>query len=434
MPVPIVCADARLRQYLAAYGACFSQPQRHHLLTLVLGLLLCVARCHLTGLRRQVAGGRSVAAVSRFLSTAPWEASAVAGSLWVRFAGQVTPLVAAAHQQQRMARPRRRGRPAATVVTGYLIGDDSTQAKPQGRTMGGLGQHYASTAGKPITGHSLVQGLYVIQGRQCPLLPRMYRQQAVCRHEGVPFQSKIALMQQLIATFTPVPGAVTHVLLDSWYTCKAIWKTARQRGFVITSGLKRNRSLRVLDTDAPRGWRWQRLDDYAQTLTDADYVVVTRQTSQGERASYVHVTQTMVRKLYRCQVVILRESLTAPLSQARFWASTDLTADAATLVAHIATRWQIEVFFADTKEVLGLDHYQLMDATAIVRFWTLVCVAYSFLEEERARLQPTTADYLSIGATCSLVQQTHQAHCLTWLRDHFLAGATVTEVATLLAA
>jgi hypothetical protein len=39
----------------------------------------------------------------------------------------------------------------------------------------------------------------------------------------------------------------------------------------------------------------------------------------------------------------------------RFWASSDLTADQKTLVGYIAIRWQIEVLFADTKEILGLD-------------------------------------------------------------------------------
>jgi hypothetical protein len=42
-----------------------------------------------------------------------------------------------------------------------------------------------------------------------------------------------------------------------------------------------------------------------------------------------------------------------------------MEADADTLVAQIAQRWDIEVLFADVKELSGLDHYQLMSAQAI---------------------------------------------------------------------
>ena len=63
----------------------------------------------------------------------------------------------------------------------------------------------------------------------------------------------------------------------------------------------------------------------------------------------------------------MRRSLDAPVAQARYWASSDLEASPQRLLSHIATRWDIEVLFGDSKEELGLDHYQLMSALAIVR-------------------------------------------------------------------
>ena len=54
-------------------------------------------------------------------------------------------------------------------MTGYLIGDDSTMHKVRGKKMAGLGKHYSTTAGTQVVGHSLVQALYVVQGRHCPL-------------------------------------------------------------------------------------------------------------------------------------------------------------------------------------------------------------------------------------------------------------------------
>jgi hypothetical protein len=104
----------------------------------------------------------------------------------------------------------------------------------------------------------LVQGLYVLLDRSCPLAPQMYRQAKVCAAEAVPFHSKIALMETLIREVEPVAGTKTHILLDSWYCAKCLWRAARERDFLITTGLKSNRWLRIPDETTPAGWRWQK--------------------------------------------------------------------------------------------------------------------------------------------------------------------------------
>jgi len=331
-------------------------------------------------------------------------------------------------------RSKRRGRPKGTLVTGYLIGDDSTLSKRRGRKMDGLGVHHSTTEGKRIVGHSLVLGLYVLLGRRCPLTPQMYRQKEVCEREGVPFQSKIDLMEAQIRHFEPVADTTTHVLLDTWYTAKRIWTVARERGFLITSGLKNNRCLRIEDPADPKDWRWQKLAEYASGLSADDYALLPwpRQDEDHPHQVYVHVLSTRVRKLYRCQVVIVRTALDAPLSATRYWASSDLTADAETLLTHIATRWEIEVLFADTKELLGLDQYQVMTATSIQRFWTMVMAAYVFLDDERHRLCQQRQAHVTIGETRREVQHVHHQHLLHWLHQMFLAGSTLDDLAALL--
>ena len=426
MPMPIMCLDARLRQFAETFRGCFSRPQWKYFVIVLLALMLCEGSCTLTGLRRQVAVEATVCGLSRFLSRAPWSAEAVAGAWRERFDEQRAGWVRAEHARQRRTRPKRRGRYPATVVTGYLIGDDSTQHKPKGKKMRGLGVHYAGEAHKPVTGHSLVQGLYVLGQR--------YRQKAVCAREGVPFRSKIDLMETLIRTFTPAPGTLTHVLLDSGYTAKRIWRAARERGFRITSGLKSNRWLRIEDPAAPKGWRWQRVDADAAHLTPDQYQMVRWPRGEEDREVYVHVLSTRVRKLYRCQVIITRPTLDGPAKDIRYWASSDLDADLLTLVHHIAARWDIEVLFADAKGLLGMDHYQLMSDTAILRFWTLVLTAYLFLDEERARLRDLRQGHVTLGQARKEAQQLHRQHLLDWLHQQFSAGVMPAQLYSLLAA
>ena len=413
MPIPILCLDEQLRQFAERFRQELSKPQYQYLVIVRLRLMLCEGRRTLRGLLRQVADGASLAGLSRFLAQAPWQATAMVERWLKHFRETMQPLVEAELQRQRQAHPKRRGRPKPPVVTGYLLGDDSTIEKRKGKKMQGLGVHHSTTQDKRVRGHSLVESLYVLLGRRCPLAPQLYRQQAVCEAEGVPFASKIDLMEAVIRTFEPVAGTLTHVLLDSWYSAKRLWQAAQERGFLITSGLKSNRWLRIEDATASKGWRWQRLSDYTAQLTAKDDVQI--KWPKGEDQVYVHVVTTRVRKLYSCQVVIVRQSLDAPLSQARYWASSDLQASPQLLLAHIAARWDIEVLFGDGKEELGLDQYQLMSATAIVRFWTLAMLAYVFLEEERIRLQAQWQRHVTIGEARREIQRRHRRYVLDWL-------------------
>lgn len=91
----------------------------------------------------------------------------------------------------------------------------------------------------------------------------------------------------------------------------------------------------------------------------------------------------------------------------------------AILLEHIAQRWDIEVLFADVKELLGVDQYQVMGAKAIQRFWVLVMVAYGYLEKERCRLQQDRGHHMTIGDASRHVQRLHWCHLLDWLYDRF---------------
>lgn len=424
MRLPIICLDKRLRHYLEQFRDCFSHPQYKYFVIVLLGLMLRQGSRTLKGLLNQVQTKACLSGLSRFMGQAPWLAEDISRHWQKLFHQEMREKVKTKQMELRQKQGTRKGRPKKTVVTGYLIGDDSTIAKKRGQKMAGLGRHYSSTEGKSITGHSLVQGLYLLLGRRCPLPPKLYRQKAVCEAEGVTFASKIELMIDFIKTFEPVADSQTHVLLDSWYTAKKVWKAARSRGFLITSGLKCNRSLRIEDPDDEKNWWWQRIDEYADSLPDSEWQYVRWPNHTSERWVYVHVVQTRIKKLYRCQLIIVRGQLETgdKKDKIRFWASSDLKADIQTLLKHIATRWDIEVLFADTKEILGLDHYQLMSATAIVRFWTLVMAAYYFLDGIRYQLEQQTEQHTTIGDAWRHIQAIHWCHFIDWIHQEFKFG------------
>ena len=114
----------------------------------------------------------------------------------------------------------------------------------------------------------------------------------------------------------------------------------------------------------------------------------------------------------------------------RYWGSTVLELDAQSFIDLMAIRWNIETFFEYEKDLLGSDHYQLMSANAILRFWTLtVCLLY-FLEEQRADLDDTA---ITCGDARRRIQNEHKLQLLKWLERQFRTGASPDQIFYLLA-
>jgi len=427
MPKPIVCLSTAIYEFAELFRPCFSQRQWKYFVIVLLGLIECEGRRTLRGLLVVVGEKVSLCGLSRFFNRWQWSVAEVTQTWLGHFRDQMKPQVQAEHHRQRAGREKRRGRPQATVVTGYLIVDDSINLKLKGRKMKGLGRHYSNTEGQIVTGHCLFSGLYVLRGRRCPLQPRLYRQKAVCEREGVPFLSKIELAVQEIEQFEPVEGSHTHLLMDSWFHCKKVRRAAQKRGWDVSGGLKSNRVMRQINPDGSRAWL--KLAEYAASLKAADWQEAVWPAQAGDRPVYVHTVQTWVRKLGPTLLLITCHDPDHPAKSIRYWGSTLLETDTQTVIRTLAIRWSIEVLFEDNKDLLGADHYQLMSAEAVVRFWTLIaCLGY-FLDEQKA----LRSDCSTWGDVRRALQQEHQRNLLTWLQGQFNAGLAVEQIGTQLA-
>jgi hypothetical protein len=428
MPKPIVCLSEQLGQFLEAFRPCFSQRQWKYFVTILLGLVECEERKTMTGLLRVVGEHISLSGLSRFLSKWSWSTTEVVQTWLLRFRQRLEGLVQAEHERLKADRPQSVGRPKATVVTGYLIFDDSVHAKPKGRKMGGLGQHYSHLDHGVVTGHCLFTGLYVLLGQRCPLAAQLYRQKSVCQQEGVPFQSKVAMAINRIEGFEPVTGTHTHVLIDSWYHCKPVRRAAQQRGWEVSGGLKSNRVMRRIAADGSR--EWLPLCKYAAGLGRDAWQEVVWPADHGGQKLYAHLVQTWVRKLGPTLVLITCHNLDESLKSIRYWGSTRLDLDAQDLIDILAVRWEIEIFFEYDKDLLGSDHYQLMSTQAILRFWTLIACLMCFLEEQRTLSEPKLK---TCGEARRKIQDEHRRNLLTWLQEQFQSGTTIDQVSVQLA-
>ena len=420
MAHPIIIQEGSLRNYLSAFQDVLRPAQWTYFETVLMGLIHCQASRTLSGLLRTVAVLVSVWDLSRFLVSPRWSAARLAEVRYRVFCAEVQPLVAAAHEAQRLNRPRQKGRAKATVVTGYLILDDSTHVKRYAKQMSGLGWHYSGTDQRTMPGHSLFQGLYLVEDRQFPLDSQMYIQKSVCEQEQRPFQSKVDLAVSVVEHFEPLPETHTHVLIDSWYVNKRMWKAVKRRHWDLTGGLKANHKLRTLDAEGQP--IWMRLDDFAAELPADQFQPIQWPSQEGEVVVYVYLMRTRVKKLGVCQVLIVKPTTESNGDQARFYMTTRLEDPLEQVVQTVALRWGVETFFADFKELMGSDQYQLHSAEAILRFWALGLCLYQYLDSLRHRLERLNHRHVTLGETLAWLRQRHEDLRVNWICTLTISG------------
>jgi hypothetical protein len=79
--------------------------------------------------------------------------------------------------------------------------------------------------------------------------------------------------------------------------------------------------------------------------------------------------------------------------------------------------------------MLGADHYQVMMAKAVVRFWTLVACLTYFLDEQRAIPQVQQPGvHITLGDIRRRLQAEHQRNLLIWWQEQFRSGVPIDEL------
>jgi hypothetical protein len=195
-----------------------------------------------------------------------------------------------------------------------------------------------------------------------------------------------------------------------------------------SGGLKSNRAMRLIAEDGTR--EWITLAEYLTRLGPDDWQAVIWPSQEGGQKMQAHLLVTWIRKLGPALLLITRNDLDQPLQCARFWGSTQTDLDAQSLVDVLAIRWDVQTFFEYAKDLSGSDHYQVMSAQAIIRFWTLVACMLCFLEEQRASADEPL---LTCGDVRRSIQADHRVNLLQWIVAQVRAGADLQQISSQLA-
>ncbi|AGB40410.1 transposase family protein [Halobacteroides halobius DSM 5150] len=217
---------------------------------------------------------------------------------------------------------------------------------------------YSHLTGRTVLGHQLLTTM--IQSGEHNLVYDLQRYD----REG---KSKIDTVCD-IAESMPTPPTNAYALFDSWYNCPKIINAYAKKGYHCIGALKRNRII------YPKGIRIG-ISDYAKYIQKSDVHLVTVNGSEY----WVHRYEGNLNNIENAVVILSWPVDAFKNSKAlRAFLCTNVSLDEKTILEYYSKRWSIEVYFRQSKSILGLDKYQVRSIKAIDRIWVLQNLVYLF--------------------------------------------------------
>jgi len=252
-----------------------------------------------------------------------------------------------------------------------MVLDDSNKCK-RGKQMQAVGWVHDAASGRVVRGHLYVAAVLRFRGYVIAWGIRLYIKKEHCRALRQPFRKITQLAAELIEWFCPPDGVRVRVLFDSYYLCDRVVKACRRRRFRFVSTIKTNRNLykngRPLKTAA-----------YGLNLfrRGPRRHVSIRKSRGLTLFQYVDAHWMDVGNLGRLHVVFSRRP---SYGKALGIVTDDPNLSAQGIIRAYDVRFGvIEVFFKDTKQLVGLGQYQNGSVGAAVTHLHLLCFAYALL-------------------------------------------------------
>ncbi|MBW8350172.1 transposase [Bacillus sp. IITD106] len=100
--------------------------------------------------------------------------------------------------------------------------------------------------------------------------------------------------------------------------------------------------------------------------------------------------------------------------------------DLVTIPRYYEVRWHIETGYRYFKDLLGLDHYQLLSYKGIERYWFMQFFTYNFLEHQRKKWEKE--GIVTIGDTVRRIRKDHFGQLIVYAYKQGLTQNPLAEV------
>lgn len=370
---------------LERFRPCFSRPQFRNFSTYVLGLVACDGRRNVEAINRCFVEARDQSSLNRFLTASPWSPRRL--------------------NRQRLALVRE-GLHFPEGSTGFLLLDDTILEKT-GLHMEGAGYHYSNVKGRTVWGHSLVTTHYTNGDVGYPVDLALYLKRETCLRESLRFKTKIQLACDQVRAFTPPRDTGTVVVFDSWYFCHKLVEAVRARGWDWVTQAESNRIIYRRDSR-------MNVTELAQSLPARSFRTVR---VRGE-AFTIHGLKVWMPRLGAVRLVVSREK-----DGFNFYVTNRLDWSDRRVLQAYRVRQNIDVFYRDAKQNLGLGEYQVRKGRGAITHWHLVFTAYTLLTLLRRSLSRGSSrlrrSVATLGGVCRWVKRQCLRRLVDWLYEKF---------------
>lgn len=191
--------------------------------------------------------------------------------------------------------------------------------------------------------------------------------------------SKIDLVCGIADELKTAPN-VSYLLCDSWYTCSKVTEVFIRKGFHTVGALKTNRII------FPAGVGVS-ISKLAENIREEDTFF--RPVTVKGRKYLVFRCECNLKDIDNAVVLITYPAGAFHNKKAlRAFLCTNADLSTEEILNSYIVRWNIEVFFRDSKSKLALDKYQIRSSKGIKRFWLISSLAYLL-----ATLESETFDF-----------------------------------------
>lgn len=253
-----------------------------------------------------------------------------------------------------------------------IIAIDDTIAHKTGKDMEGADWFYDHSSGKNVLGHNIVTAHYIDNMTGYPIDYRLYYKEGseFANKEG--FKTKIQLALELIKDCIDRKIPVNVFVFDRWFLCTEIEDFLKAHGKSYICPLKGNRL-------AMRDGIYIPVKDFLCKIDENDF----REVRIGRKKFRTWTKRTRLPKTGKVRLVIsyeLDEEGKKKDEMPSFFVTNLLDWEPVKILKTYMMRWNIEAFYRDSKQELGLEGYQVRKIRAIKRHWYLVFTAYSLLK------------------------------------------------------